>query len=115
MDLEIKGTLTKIGEIVEGTGKDGAPWQKLTYTVTTDQTYNNLYAFEIFSQDKVEQFRKYNTEGTRVSVKFNVSTNEWKGKYFTTLQSWRCTKDDDQTPKKEVEQSQKEFEDDLPF
>lgn len=113
MDLEIKGTLTKIGETVEGTGKDGKPWQKLTYTVTTDQTYNNLYAFEVFSQDKVEQFKKYNTVGDNVSVKFNVSTNEWKGKYFTTLQSWRCTKDDSQTTAKETVQA--ETEDDLPF
>lgn len=113
MDLEIKGTLTKIGETIEGTGKDGKPWQKLTYTVETDQTYNNLYAFEVFSQDKVEQFKKYNTVGDKVSVKFNVSTNEWKGKYFTTLQSWRCTKDDSQTTEKETVQA--ETEDDLPF
>jgi len=113
MDLEIKGTLTKIGETVEGTGKDGKPWQKLTYTVTTDQTYNNLYAFEVFSQDKVEEFKKYNTVGDNVSVKFNVSTNEWKGKYFTTLQSWRCTKDDSQTTAQETVQA--ETEDDLPF
>jgi len=113
MDLEIKGTLTKIGETVEGTGKDGKPWQKLTYTVETDQTYNNLYAFEVFSQDKVEQFKKYNTVGDKVSVKFNVSTNEWKGKYFTTLQSWRCTKDDSQTTEKETVQA--EAQDDLPF
>ena len=113
MDLEIKGTLTKIGETVEGTGKDGAPWQKLTYTVETDQTYNNLYAFEVFSQEKVEQFKKYNVEGTKVSVKFNVSTNEWKGKYFTTLQSWRCTKDDSQTTAQETVQTKEES--DLPF
>ena len=113
MDLEIKGTLTKIGETETGTGKDGTPWQKLTYLVTTDQTYNNLYAFEVFSQDKVEQFKKYNVVGTKVSVKFNVSTNEWKGKYFTTLQSWRCTKDDAQDPKKETVQT--EAEDELPF
>lgn len=113
MDLEIKGTLTKIGETIEGTGKDGKPWQKLTYTVTTDQTYNNLYAFEVFAQDKVEQFKKYNTVGDKVSVKFNVSTNEWKGKYFTTLQSWRCTKDDSQTTEKETVQA--EAQDDLPF
>ncbi len=113
MDLEIKGTLTKIGETIEGTGKDGKPWQKLTYTVETDQTYNNLYAFEVFSQDKVEQFKKYNTVGDNVSVKFNVNTNEWKGKYFTTLQSWRCTKDDSQTTEKETVQA--EAQDDLPF
>ena len=113
MDLEIKGTLTKIGETIEGTGKDGKPWQKLTYTVETDQTYNNLYAFEVFSQDKVEQFKKFNKVGDKVSVKFNVSTNEWKGKYFTTLQSWRCTKDDSQTTAQETVQA--ETEDDLPF
>ena len=113
MDLEIKGTLTKIGETIEGTGKDGKPWQKLTYTVETDQTYNNLYAFEVFSQDKVEQFKKYNTVGDNVSVKFNVSTNEWKGKYFTTLQSWRCTKDDTQATAQETVQTEEES--DLPF
>jgi len=113
MELEVKGTLTKIGETVTGTGKDGAPWQKLTYTVTTDQTYNNLYAFEVFSQEKVEQFKKYNTENTKVCVKFNVSTNEWQGKYFTTLQSWRCTKDDSQTTAKATVQAK--AEDDLPF
>lgn len=113
MELEVKGTLTKIGETVEGTGKDGKPWQKLTYTVETDQTYNNLYAFEVFSQDKVEQFKKYNTVGDNVSVKFNVSTNEWKGKYYTTLQSWRCTKDDAQTTAQETVQAT--TEDDLPF
>jgi len=113
MDLEIKGTITKIGETETKTGKDGTPWQKLTYTVETDQTYNNLYAFEVFSQEKVEQFKKYNVVGTKVSVKFNVSTNEWKGKYFTTLQSWRCTKDDAQTPQKETVQAT--TEDDLPF
>ena len=113
MDLEIKGTLTKIGETVTGTGKDGTPWKKLTYLVETDQTYNNLYAFEVFSQEKVEQFKKYNVVGNKVSVKFNVSTNEWQGKYFTTLQSWRCTKDDSQTTAKETVQA--EAEDDLPF
>jgi hypothetical protein len=113
MELEIKGTLTKIGETVTGTGKDGTPWKKLTYLVETDQTYNNLYAFEVFSQEKVEQFKKYNVVGNKVSVKFNVSTNEWKGKYFTTLQSWRCTKDDSQVAAKETVQA--EAEDDLPF
>jgi len=113
MDLEIKGTLTKIGEIVEGLNKDNQPWQKLTYTVTTDQTYNNLYAFEVFSQEKVEQFRKYNVEGDKVKVQFNVSTNEWKGKYFTTLQSWRCTKDTMEDAPQKVAQT--EAEDDLPF
>jgi hypothetical protein len=58
-------------------------------------------------------FRKFNKVGDQVTVKFNVNTNEWKGKYYTTLQSWRCTKDDVQTTAQETVQA--ETEDDLPF
>ena len=113
MELEVKGTIETIGETIEGVNKAGDTWQKLIYTVTTDAQYNNLYAFEVFGKDASTMFRKYNTVGDKVSVKFNVSTNEWKGKYFTTLQSWRCTKDDSQTTAKETVQA--EAEDDLPF
>lgn len=113
MELEVKGTIETIGETIEGVNKAGDTWQKLIYTVTTDAQYNNLYAFEVFGKDASTMFRKYNTVGDKVSVKFNVSTNEWKGKYYTTLQSWRCTKDDSQTAEKETVQA--EAEDDLPF
>ena len=113
MELEVKGTIETIGETIEGVNKAGDTWQKLIYTVTTDAQYNNLYAFEVFGKDASTMFRKYNTAGDKVSVKFNVSTNEWKGKYFTTLQSWRCTKDDSQTTEKETVQAEEES--DLPF
>ena len=113
MELEVKGTIETIGETVEGVNKAGDNWQKLTYTLTTDEQYNNLYAFEVFGKDASTMFRKFNKVGDKVSVKFNVNTNEWKGKYYTTLQSWRCTKDDVQAPEKETVQA--ETEDDLPF
>lgn len=116
MNLEVTGTIRTIEDIVEGTGKDGKPWQKLTYTVVTDEQYNNLYAFEVFSQEKVEQFKQYNNVGDKVTVKFNVSTNEWKGKYFTTLSSWRCSKDSTQADTSTVGATEEEIADDsLPF
>ena len=113
MELEVKGTLKTIGETIEGLNKDNQPWQKLVYTIDTGEKYDNIVAFEIFSQEKVEQFRKYNVVGDSVTVKFNIKCNEWKGKYFTTLSSWRCSKNDAQTPQKEVAQA--EGSDDLPF
>ena len=115
MDYEAKGTLTKINDTFEGTGKDGKPFQKLTYTIDTGAEWNSLMAFEIFGQDKVEQFKQYNTEGTKVSVKFNINTNEFKGKYYTTLSSWRCTKDNLEAEPKAVVQAEAEGTDDLPF
>ena len=82
MELEVKGTIETIGETVEGVNKAGDNWQKLTYTLTTEEKYNNLYAFEVFGKDASTMFRKYNKEGDKVTVKFNVNTNEWKGKVF---------------------------------
>ena len=113
MELEVKGTIETIGETEEGVNKAGDNWQKLTYTLTTEEKYNNLYAFEVFGKDASTMFKKYNSVGDKVTVKFNVNTNEWKGKYYTTLQSWRCSKDDAQTTAQETVQT--EAEDDLPF
>ena len=114
MNLELKGTIKTIEDTIEGLNKQGQPWQKMTYTIDTGEQYDNIVAFEIFSQDKVEQFRKYNQVGDTVKVQFNVKCNEWKGKYFTTLSSWRCTKDSEQTPKNEVGATEEEVND-LPF
>jgi hypothetical protein len=113
MSLEIKGTIKSIEEVQKGTSKDGKEWQKLIYTVVTDEQYNNLYALEVFGEEKVAQFQQYNKQGDSVKVLFNVNTNEWKGKYFTSLSSWRCEKNSVQGSEEKAPQA--EEEEDLPF
>ena len=85
-------TITKVLDIQSGTSKAGKEWQKLTFVGETPEEYNNVYAFEIFGAEKVENFNKFNKVGDLVSVEFNVSCNEWKGKYFTSLAAWRVDK-----------------------
>jgi hypothetical protein len=85
-------TITKVLDIQSGTSKSGKEWQKLTFVGETVEEYNNVYAFEIFGAEKVENFNKFNKVGDLVSVEFNVSCNEWKGKYFTSLAAWRVEK-----------------------
>ncbi len=99
--------------VQNGTSKAGKDWQKLTFTVETTEEYNNLYAFEIFGEERVEKFTKFNKIGAEVDVDFNVSTNEWKGKYFTTLQAWKIFKAE-QTAPATAKQNDPE-DDDLPF
>jgi len=112
MNLEIKGTIKTIGETIEG-GKGDKTWQKMFYTIDTGEQYDNIISFEIFSADKIEQFRKYNVLGDKVTVHFNIKCREWEGKYFTNLSSWRCVKDVAETT--EAPQPIEEGEDDLPF
>jgi hypothetical protein len=93
MSLEVKGKLTKFLTPQTGAKKDGSgDWVKQSFLVQTDAQYNNLYCFEVFGNEKVENFTKYQKEGDDVTVEFNVNTNEYNGNYYTTLAAWKITK-----------------------
>ena len=92
--MEVTGKITKVLDVQTGTSKDGKEWKKQSFLVETTEQYNNLYCIDIFGAEKVDNFAKYQKVGNNVKVTFNVNTNEWNGKYFTSLQSWRIDKVD---------------------
>ena len=107
--------ITTVLDVEKGTSKAGKEWKKITFVGQTDEQYNNIYAFELFGEDKVDNFLKYNDVGDIVSVEFNVSCNEWNGKYFTTLSAWKIERlQSDNTIKQEPLTEVKQ-DDDLPF
>lgn len=91
-NLKVTGKITKVLDKQTGTSKDGKEWVKLQFLVDNNEKYNNIFCFEVFGQEKVENFEKYNKLGDVVDVEFNVNTNEWQGKYFTSLASWKIMK-----------------------
>lgn len=92
MALEVKGVIEKILEVQKGAKKDGSgDWEKQLFLLRTQEQYNNLYCFEIFGDQKVDNFAKFNKVGQEVTVEFNVNTNEYQGKYYTTLSAWKIT------------------------
>jgi len=91
--MEVTGKITKILDKVTGQKKDGSgTWEKQTFVLETQEQYNNLYAFEVFGAEKVGNLKQYNKVGDTVKVDFNVSTNEYNGKYYTSLQAWKIFK-----------------------
>jgi len=93
MSLEIKGELTKFLEPQTGATKDGGNWIKQQFIVDTKEKYNNVYCFEVFGDEKVQNLTKYQKVGDTVTVEFNVNCNEYNGKYYTTLSAWKISKD----------------------
>ena len=87
--MKVTGNIEKILEVQTGESKAGKAWKKVTFVLKTEEEYNNIYAFEIFGEEKVDKFIKWNELGASVDVDFNVSCNEWQGKYFTSLQAWK--------------------------
>lgn len=92
-ELTVKGIIKTVLDVQSGTAKtSGNEWKKLTFVVANNEGYEGkeqIFAFEIFGEEKVENFQKYNKIGQNVEVSFNIGTNEWKGKYFTSLSAWK--------------------------
>jgi len=103
MALEVSGKITKILDLQTGTTAAGSEWKKQSFILETTEQYNNVYCFEIFGEEKVDKFLKFNKVGNEVKVDFNVSTNEWKGKYFTSLSAWKIFKAETEAPAEPVE------------
>jgi hypothetical protein len=88
-------TVTVLGEVQKGTSKAGKEWEKMTFVGTIQEDYNNTFAFEIFGAEKIENFTKYSKVGSVIDVDFNIKCNEWKGKYFTSLDYWKSFKSEE--------------------
>jgi len=118
--MEITGAIEKILTLESGTTKDGKEWQKQSFIVANNEGYDNkkqIFCFEIFGEEKVTNFNKYNKVGDVVKVDFNISTNEWKERYFTSLQAWKVFKAEQAPviPEKENEPETQEEDSGLPF
>jgi hypothetical protein len=110
MSLKINGKITKVLEVESGKSKAGKDWQKQTFVIDTGDQYNPLVAFSLFGSEKIENFAKYNKVGDEVEVSFNVSSREFKDKYYHSLDAWKVFKANAETKQEEAVDS-----DDLPF
>ena len=116
--MDQTGKITKVLPIQTGAKKDGTgDWKKQLFILDNGEKYNNIFCFEIFGDEKVDKFNQYNKEGSYVKVDFNVSTNEWQGKYFTSLQAWKVFKAESSEPAPfaPAPELKEEELDDLPF
>jgi len=113
--MEVKGKITEILEVQKGTSKEGKEWQKLSFVIDTGESYNNTICFDLFGDEKVTNFQKYNKVGQEVEVSFNIKCNKWKDKYFTSLDAWKVFSAKTEKQSQEVEPVGAEQDDNLPF
>lgn len=91
-ELKVKGTITLFKDVQTGESKAGSSWSKQEFLIDTKTEYDNILCFEVFGEDKVANLTKYQQVGDEVEVTFNIKTNEWNGKHFTSLSAWRIEK-----------------------
>lgn len=84
MELSITGTISKIGD-VQNIGQLKKQEFLIREEVDNPQ-YEQQIQFEVWNDKANIANHKV---GDRVSVSFNVKSNEYKGKFYTNLRAWK--------------------------
>lgn len=85
--MNVTGRLVKILDKETGMSKSNKSWIKQNFVIETDAKYNPLICFDLFGEDKVDMLTF--AIGDTINVEFNLSSREYKGKYYTQASAWK--------------------------
>ena len=76
--------------------KGGDPYEKMLITLVEAGTdFDNKYQFEIFGKEKIAVHEHTVKLDRFATIEFYIKANEWKGKFFTTLNVKHINLEDD--------------------
>lgn len=94
--MEVKGVITQILEKESGVSKAGKDWEKQGFVVDTGAQYNPEVCFGLFG-DKLSILESFKV-GDEVEVFANVSSREFNGKWYHSIDCWRMIKAEQSEP-----------------
>ena len=66
--------------------KGGDPYEKMLILIEEANTdFSNKHQFELFGKENIEAQQGKVKIGSFVNIDFYIKSNEWKGKYFVSL------------------------------
>lgn len=66
--------------------KGGEPYEKMFVTIEESETdFTNKHQFELFGKDAIELQENHAKVGGFVTIEFYIKSNEWKDKFFNSL------------------------------
>jgi hypothetical protein len=84
--MKITGKLAKVLDRQKGISKAGKEWQKQSFVLDTGSDFNNEICIDTFG-DKIELIQNLKI-GANIEVKLNVSSKEFKGRYYHNISAW---------------------------
>ncbi len=91
--MEATGVIKEVLKVEQGVSKAGKDWKKVNFILECkDGEYTNTICFDVFGEEKVDNFLKFNAVGDEVTVSFNVSSREYNEKWYTQTSAWLVKK-----------------------
>lgn len=92
-----------IGKIIavlparEGTAKStGNPWKVQSYVIENHDQYPKKMCFDIFGEDKINQFAIQ--AGEELTVSFDIDAHEYQGRWFNSIRAWKVERTATEAP-----------------
>ena len=86
--MEVTGKVHKILPLETGESKAGKEFVKQLFVIDTEAKFNPLVAIQAFGDDKCDLVLKLSV-GQKITAHINVSSREWKDKWFTQVDLWK--------------------------
>ena len=88
--MELTGKIVAVLPEQRGNGSKGE-WVKNAFVIEwADNGYTQKLCLEVMGEDKFEKMKKAVVVGYDVQVRFNVTSREYNGKYYTTASCFYC-------------------------
>lgn len=87
MDFQINGKIVAVLPIQRGVSRNGNPYATQDYVVETQDQYKQKVCFNVFGEDKINQFQI--NVGDDVIVNFNITANLYNAKWYNRIQAWK--------------------------
>lgn len=85
--MELTGKVIAVLEPRGGVSKTGNPWKVQEYVIETHDQYPRKMCFDVFGEDKINQF---NIQiGEELTVSFDIDAREWQGRWFNSIRAWK--------------------------
>ena len=85
--MELTGKVIAVLDARSGTSKNGNAWKVQEYVIETHDTYPRKMCFDVFGEDKINQFNIQ--PGEELNVSFDIDAREWQGRWFNSIRAWK--------------------------
>lgn len=86
--MELAGKVIAILEPKGGVSKStGNPWKTQDYVIETHEQFPRRMVFNVFGEDKINQFNIQLNE--EINVFFDINAREYQGRWFNDIRAWR--------------------------
>ena len=94
--MEIKGKISKILPLQSGISNAGKEWKKQDVILKQFDQVETAVCITAFGNEELKKLDNFDI-GDTVEVSVNIKSNEFNGRYYTNINSWRWNNKNSET------------------